>query len=164
MEKSNSNDSNTNNLIYCFICGIAFKQFHFVSHYRECKENYVFNENNKRQIKEPKQFDEFLLKIENREDISKELNEYNNFVESIHFELINKECPNCKQKFYPNEYLTHAKTCFHRKSLTFEPIQERYQRKRRKMSMEILKSIAKDEVKCFKCFNILRYQNVKPVK
>ena len=90
MEKSNSNDSNTNNLIYCFICGIAFKQFHFVSHYRECKENYVFNENNKRQIKEPKQFDEFLLKIENREDISKELNEYNNFVESIHFELINK--------------------------------------------------------------------------
>ena len=37
-------------------------------------------------------------------------------------------------------------------------------RKRRKMSMEILKSIAKDEVKCFKCFNILRYQNVKPVK
>ena len=150
MEKSNSNDSNTNNLIYCFICGIAFKQFHFVSHYRECKENYVFNENNKRQIKEPKQFDEFLLKIENREDISKE--------------LVNKECPNCKQKFYPNEYLTHAKTCFLRKSLTFEPIQERYQRKRRKMSMEILKSIAKDEVKCFKCFNILIYQNVKPVK
>lgn len=150
MEKSNSNDSNTNNLIYCFICGIAFKQFHFVSRYRECKENYVFNENNKRQIKEPKQFDEFLLKIENREDISKE--------------LVNKECPNCKQKFYPNEYLTHAKTCFLRKSLTFEPIQERYQRKRRKMSMEILKSIAKDEVKCFKCFNILRYQNVKPVK
>ena len=38
MEKSNSNDSNTNNLIYCFICGIVFKQFHFVNHYRNSRK------------------------------------------------------------------------------------------------------------------------------
>ena len=158
MEKSNSNDSNcssksSHNLIYCFICGIAYKKFHFVNHYRECNE--------------------LLLQIENQEDATEALNEYNNMVESLHFDLIYKECPNCEQKFYPNEYLTHIKTCSLRKSLSFQTLHEaeykeeniieyvrdRCQRKRRKMSMENLKSIEKDEVKSFKSFNILRYKN-----
>ena len=114
-----------------------------------------------------------LLKIENKEDTTEALNEYKKMVESLHFDLIYKECPNCEQQFYPNEYLTHIKTCSLRKSLTFEShheseykednvieyVRDRCQRKRRKMSMENLKSIAKDEVKSFKSFNILRYKN-----
>lgn len=179
MEKSNSNDSNcssksSHNLIYCFICGIAYKKSHFVNHYRECKENYVTNPNfSERPIKEPEIFNELLLKIENKEDATEALNEYKKMVESLHFDLIYKECPNCEQQLYPNEYLTHIKTCSLRKSLTFEShheseykednvieyVRDRCQRKRRKMSMENLKSIAKDEVKSFKSFNILRYKN-----
>ena len=94
MEKSNSNDSNcssksSHNLIYCFICGIAYKKSHFVNHYRECKENYVTNPNfSERPIKEPEIFNELLLKIENKEDATEALNEYKKMVESLHFDLI----------------------------------------------------------------------------
>lgn len=64
MEKSNSNESNSSNksshtLIYCFICGIAYKKSQFVLHYRECKKNYVTNPNyNERPIKEPDNFND----------------------------------------------------------------------------------------------------------
>lgn len=126
MEKSNSNDSNCSSN--------AYKKFHFVNHYRECKENYVTNPNySERPIQEPEIFNALLLQIENQEDETEALNEYNNMVESLHFDLIYKECPNCEQKFYPNEYLTHIKTCSLRKSLSFQTLHEaEYKEKKKK--------------------------------
>ena len=96
--------------------------------------------------------------------VSKE--EYNKVVEEIHFELICKKCPRCDKKFYPNAYLKHSSKCNRKRSMTdgevtkvFEGEQCKVTKRRRKMSMENLKSIAKDEIKGFKSFNLLRYLN-----
>lgn len=183
MEKipfSNSKENNHSlqhqhsySLIYCFICGIAYKQSHFISHYTECKNNYLTNPTyDNRPVQEPPNFEIFLTKIKKKEDLSSFLEEYNKVVEEIHFNLISKECPKCKKKFYPDDYLKHSFQCLRKRSLTEGDLvkciddinnnsstNDTKQRKRRKMSMENLKSITKDEIKSFKYFNLLRYQN-----
>lgn len=159
-------------LIYCFICGIAYKQNHFISHYTECKNSYLTNPTyDNRPIQEPPNFDIFLRKIKQKEDLTSVLEEYNKVVEEIHFNLISKECPKCKKKFYPDDYLKHSFKCLRKRSLTEGDFvkcmneinsnskNDKKQKKRRKLSMENLKSITKDEIKSFKSFNLLRYQN-----
>ena len=170
-ESSHCLSQHNHTLIYCFICGIAYKQSHFISHYTECKSNYLSSLNFKiRPLMEPKGFDTFLLMIERKEDITPFLEEYNKIVEGIHFELICKQCPRCNKKFYPNAYLKHCSKCNRKSSMTdceiskvMEDVDDNGQRKvtkkRRKMSMENLKLIAKDEIKGFKSFNLLRYLN-----
>ena len=170
-ELSHSLSQHSHTLIYCFICGIAYKQSHFISHYTECKSNYLSSLNFKiRPLKEPQGFDSLLLMIQRKEDITSLLEEYNKIVEDIHFELIYKQCPKCNKKFYPNAYLKHSSKCNKKRSMTdceitkvMEEIDEmgncKVMKKRRKMSMENLKLIAKDEIKGFKHFNLLRYLN-----
>ena len=165
MEKKESHHNHP--LIYCFICGIAYKQSHFISHYTECKSNYLSSLSFKiRPLNEPKGFDLLLSMLERKEDITPILEEYNKVVEEIHFELICKKCPRCDKKFYPNAYLKHSSKCNRKRSMTdrevtkvFEGEQCQVTKRRRKMSMENLKSIAKDEIKGFKSFNLLRYLN-----
>ena len=76
------------------------------------------------------------------------------------------EVSDCDKKFYPNAYLKHSSKCNRKRSMTdgevtkvFEGEQCKVTKRRRKMSMENLKSIAKDEIKGFKSFNLLRYLN-----
>ena len=86
MEKKESHHNHP--LIYCFICGIAYKQSHFISHYTECKSNYLSSLSFKiRPLNEPKGFDLLLSMLERKEDITPILEEYNKVVEEIHFEI-----------------------------------------------------------------------------
>ena len=57
----------SHSLIYCFICGIAYKQSHFISHYTECKNNYLTNPTyDTRPVQEPPNFEIFLTKIKKK--------------------------------------------------------------------------------------------------
>lgn len=163
-------------LIYCYICQISWKASGFISHYSECKNSYNKRPINKdRQVIEPEIVTLLIFKLTNNEDITEELNDYNQIAADASFDLLAKECPKCHKKFLPDNYLKHAEKCRKRKrkTLDFEDFKdceeddeekgggekgdwkiEKKQRKRRKKSMENLKSITKDEVKNFKTFNI----------
>ena len=146
--------------IYCFICGIAFKQTHFVSHYQTCKDEYISGPNNKvKTFHEPTNFQQFLSDIQHGKDISLYLTEYHRIVEELNFQLVHKQCSHCKRKFYPSAYLKHTMKCFGKRSHTESSTQKGnvylllFQKQitfRRKTSMENLKSIARDEIKEFK--------------
>ena len=154
--------------IYCFICGIAFKQSHFVSHYETCKDEYISGPNSRvKTFHEPSNFRQFLSDLQQGNDISAYVTEYHKIVEELNFQLVYKQCSRCKRKFYPSAYLKHTMKCFGKRSNTESSTQkgnvyfllfQKQIRIRRKASMESLKSIARDEIKEFK--NVFHFNDV----
>lgn len=155
-------------LINCFICGMSYKSSKFTSHYLQCKKSFENTLLGKeRHIIEHPSFISLMDKLVQGRDYSIELEDYNQISEEEYFNLFAKECPKCHDSFMPDGYLKHSEKCKKRSSLNapeFEGIpnldqqgnskNEKHQLRRRKSSMENLKSLTKDELKGFKKFNI----------
>lgn len=156
------------NLIYCFICGIAYKSSSFLPHYLECKKSFEQTLLGKeRPIVEHPNFLSLTHKLITREDYSSELEAYNQICEDQYFNLFAKECPKCHEMFMPEAYLKHSEKCqvrsrfntsefehFSNFDLKTDCNNEKKQKMKRKTSMDNLKSLTKDELKGYKKFNI----------
>jgi hypothetical protein len=168
-KKKNSTPLN----ISCFLCGEMFTTNGYEIHYLSCRDEYLKTDVAKtKPFPEPEELPELLNKIVMGFDVKEELEIYNEKADKIYFEILSQACKKCKRLFNPSAYSKHVKSCkggtgrkssmadldFMKKDEEKPNLRNNNQnvKRSRKMSMDHINNINKDDMKQIKS-NIKHY-------